>query len=551
MRLTRRKTDPCADTGFPATQFLILAICRLAEPIAVTAIFPYAWLMVRSFGIGDASFYAGILIASFSCSEALTSMFWGGLSDRMGRKPILLLGLFGTILSLLIVGFSTSFTMALSGRILGGALNGNIGVIQTMVGELVTKPEHEPKAFAIMPFVWSIGCIIGPAIGGLLANPVKFYPGVFSKDGLFGQFPFLLPNLVCALIMFTSIVIGFLWLEETHPDFKKGAEQDQPPATNEATTQAIHERTPMILTAGANADPGADLRRESFGTFNEVDIQKISQWRLNADGTSRPSSVTEKKPEKWLTRRVAMLTLALSLYTYHSMCYDHLLPIFFQDRRTDDVALLGVGPFHIPGGLGLSTKDVGVIMSFNGLIALFIQAVIFPFAAERLGVWRVFVLVTILHPVAFFIVPYLALLPQGLLYPGIYFCLAIRNLLSILDYPVILILLKQASPSLSCLGRINGLAAAAGAACRTVAPPIAGLLYEYGSKIGFTGLAYFGAGAVGLVGVVQLWFVPREKHVSSVNPIVPYLEHEERAGDVVEVTVVDDGSSDEADAHLV
>jgi hypothetical protein len=384
-----------------------------------------------------------------------------------------------------------------------------------------------------MPFVWSIGCIIGPAIGGLLANPVKFYPGIFPKDGLFGRFPFLLPNLVCALIMFSSIIIGFFWLEETHPEFRPGADQED-------TTPTINEQTPMILTAGANADPGADLRRDSFGTFNEVDIQKNSQWRLNANGTSRPPSVTEKTPQKWLTKRVAMLTLALSLYTFHSMCYDHLLPIFFQDRHPNGVSLYGLGPLHIPGGLGLSTKDVGVIMSFNGLIALFIQAVIFPVAAERLGVWRVFVLVTILHPVAFFIVPYLALLPQNLVYPGIYFCLTIRNLLSILDYPVILILLKQASPSLSVLGRINGLAAAAGAACRTVAPPFAGLLYEWGSKIGFTGLSYFGAGAVALVGVVQLWFVPREKYGSSVKPIVPYLEHEDTVRDVVEVTVVDD-----------
>ena len=77
--------------------------------------------------MGDASFYAGILIASFSLSESLTSMFWGGLSDRVGRKPVLLLGCFGTMLSLLVVGFSTSFSMALLGRVLGGALNGNIG----------------------------------------------------------------------------------------------------------------------------------------------------------------------------------------------------------------------------------------------------------------------------------------------------------------------------------------------------------------------------------------------------------------------------------------
>lgn len=86
--------------------------------------------MVKGFGMDDASFYAGILIASFSLSESLTSLFWGGLSDRVGRKPVLLLGCFGTMLSLLLVGFSTNFTMALCGRIIGGALNGNIGMLE-------------------------------------------------------------------------------------------------------------------------------------------------------------------------------------------------------------------------------------------------------------------------------------------------------------------------------------------------------------------------------------------------------------------------------------
>ena len=70
-------------------------------------------------------------------------MHWGALSDRIGRKPVLLFGCVGTTLSLFIVGFSTNFWVALLGRVLGGLLNGNIGVIQTMVGELVKKPEHE------------------------------------------------------------------------------------------------------------------------------------------------------------------------------------------------------------------------------------------------------------------------------------------------------------------------------------------------------------------------------------------------------------------------
>ena len=223
------------------------------------------------------------------------------------------------------------------------------------------------------------------------------------------------------------------------------------------------------------------------------------------------------------------------------MAYDHLLPIFFQDERVEDITIASTNLFHIPGGLGLSTKQVGLIMAVNGAIALFIQAVVFPFAAERLGIWRVFVLVTILHPVAYFIVPYLAVLPQNLLFTGIYACLTVRNLLAILAYPVLLILLKQASVSPSVLGRINGLAASAGAACRTIAPPVAGLLYGRGLDIGFTGLAYWGTGLVAMFGVAQLYFVPRERNDYSTvkSYVLRVAPEQEQPPDMVEITVVD------------
>lgn len=72
---------------------MAVAICRLAEPIAMTAILPYAWLMTKDFGLDDASFYAGILIASYSLSEAAFSMFWGmlvRLTFRMASSDTLL-----------------------------------------------------------------------------------------------------------------------------------------------------------------------------------------------------------------------------------------------------------------------------------------------------------------------------------------------------------------------------------------------------------------------------------------------------------------------------
>ena len=92
--------------------------------------------MVRGFHVGDkhdASLYAGILISAFCLAEALSGIWWGSLSDRVGRKPVVLMGCCATVVSLLIVGFSTSFTMALVGRILGGALNGNIGMLPLQV----------------------------------------------------------------------------------------------------------------------------------------------------------------------------------------------------------------------------------------------------------------------------------------------------------------------------------------------------------------------------------------------------------------------------------
>ncbi len=105
--------------------------------------------MVKSFHVGNknnASLYAGFLICAFAFAESFTGFFWGALSDRVGRKPILLFGCVGTVLSLLLVGFSTNIWLALVGRTLGGFLNGNAGVVQTMVGEMVKRPEHERQS---------------------------------------------------------------------------------------------------------------------------------------------------------------------------------------------------------------------------------------------------------------------------------------------------------------------------------------------------------------------------------------------------------------------
>jgi MFS family permease len=188
------------------------------------SIFPYVYHMVESFHVTDddrkIALYAGLITSSFTFAEFSAGMFWGRLSDRMGRRPVLIMGLIGTAISMMLFGFASNFPTALAARALGGILNGNAGVLQTTVAEIVTTKEHQPRAYSIMPFVWCLGSILGPALGGLLSQPCDKYPTLFLRHTVFDRFPFLLPNLACVFILVCGVVIGLIFLEETHPQKK-------------------------------------------------------------------------------------------------------------------------------------------------------------------------------------------------------------------------------------------------------------------------------------------------------------------------------------------
>jgi MFS family permease len=497
--------SPRNPDAFPATQLFVLAIVRLAEPIALTSIFPYAWSLVKRFQVGseeDATFYAGLLISAFSLTEAAMGMFWGGLSDRIGRKPVLLLGCIGTMFSLVMVGFAQNIWVALVARALGGMLNGNIGVIQTMVAELCTHKSHEPRAYSVMPFVWSIGTIVGPSIGGLFADPHKSYPALFPRDSLFAKYPYLLPNLMCAALLLLSIVLGFFLLEETHPDMI--------PHVMLPSDTYISDETPLFETSDAIKQPAVDLRSETYGT-----IRRSVEIRPN---TPAHGNTKKDAHQSIFTKRIMALVVALSIFTYHSMTYDHLLPIYFEDARavarpsTAAAVSFSFNPFYSAGGLGLSIQSVGMILAVDGAIALLVQAVIFPIAAAQIGVSNLFILTTILQPITYLLMPMLVHVPQNLLFPVIYACLTVRNILSIIQYPVLLILIKEATPCSTILGKVNGFAASAGAACRMVAPPIAGYLYAVGSRADCTVLAWYGSVFVAVIGAVQCFWVERVRN---------------------------------------
>lgn len=92
------------------------------------SIFPYIYYMIEDFKItadpNKIAVYAGMVTSAFTLAEFATGVMWGKLSDKIGRKPVLLSGLIGTAISVLIFGFAPSLPVALFARAMGGLLNG-------------------------------------------------------------------------------------------------------------------------------------------------------------------------------------------------------------------------------------------------------------------------------------------------------------------------------------------------------------------------------------------------------------------------------------------
>ncbi|KAJ1918910.1 hypothetical protein IWQ60_007374 [Tieghemiomyces parasiticus] len=208
-------------TPLPWRQLGILSLVSITEPIHFTLVFPFIYFMVRDLHVSDdiryIGFYVGILAAAFSVAQLATSMVWGILSDRIGRRPVLLIGVAGSIVCPILFGMSQTFAWAVVMRLAWGMLNGNTSTIKTMVGEL-TDESNQAKGFATLPLCWNIGCVIGPVLGGLLSNPVQNLPWLFGSSVLFKTFPYLLPCMCCSALSFLAWVFNYLYLEETMDD---------------------------------------------------------------------------------------------------------------------------------------------------------------------------------------------------------------------------------------------------------------------------------------------------------------------------------------------
>ncbi|KAF8267045.1 major facilitator superfamily domain-containing protein [Lactarius quietus] len=219
--LLRDGNVPRKETPLPITQIFVLLLLQLSEPIMSLSINPYINQLVRELPVvgGDerkVGYYAGLIVSLYFAAEAVTVLQWSRLSDYVGRKPVLLCGLLGTMVASILFGLSRSFSALVFSRCLHGMLNGNIGVMKSMMAEL-TDETNMARGFSLIPVTWAVGGTIGPFIGGVLSRPQDRWPNLFSHP-FWGEYPYFLPCLVTAAYALLSFSLAAIFLKEVNTE---------------------------------------------------------------------------------------------------------------------------------------------------------------------------------------------------------------------------------------------------------------------------------------------------------------------------------------------
>jgi DHA1 family tetracycline resistance protein-like MFS transporter len=127
---------------------------------------PLLPLYARHLGASSAS--VGLLLAAFSAAQFVCAPLLGRLSDRVGRKPVLIVSLIGTAAASLLTGIAGTLWLLLVARVLDGASGGSVAVAQASATDLV-EPADRTRVFGLLGAAYGVGFVIGPAVGGLAA----------------------------------------------------------------------------------------------------------------------------------------------------------------------------------------------------------------------------------------------------------------------------------------------------------------------------------------------------------------------------------------------
>lgn len=518
--------------GFPAWQMFVVSLIRFSEPLAFTSLFPYLYFMIRDFHIAptekEISKYSGYLGACFAFFQFLCAVQWGKISNKVGRKPVLLCGLAGTSFSLLLFGFSTNYYMALFARSLAGALNGNTSVLRTTIGEICVEKRHQAIGFSTLPLLFNFGSVIGPLIGGsrLFTRPKVDSPYESRSYGSFVErHPYALSNIVVSCFLWFSLVMGFLFLEETNETFSSRRDYGLDMGdwillklfNKERPYRAWHsvhlEEEERLIDDPEDPDESFDMAgdfsSDSFGLDDndsgpESEGRKVRRYSLAAN-------LMTQKETKALTPRVISVIVSNGLISLHGIAYNEFLPVFLASTFHRDRLKF---PFRIEGGFGWDSSYIGTLFSSTGIMGMLIVLVVFPYIDRKLGTLEGFRLSLSFFPFVYALVPmaiftlhkYNERYPEWITPVFLYTLTSLKTLASATGMPQVMLLNHRAAEKQH-RAYVNSLTMSMLLLARCLGPVIFGYLMTIGNNHHILWLTWWVMSGLSLVGLVQSFFM--------------------------------------------
>ena len=458
------KTATVVKTPFPWRRMLCLLLVTLADGLTITLVMPIAPDMVRSFGIAevDVGSSAGMLASCYNLAQLFSNIILGRLSDIVGRKPVIAVGLVGACASLVLLGLADSLALAMAARLFGGLVNATQAIMRAWLAELFLE-EHKAKAFASLGQAWGVGFLVGPLLGGGLSHPAVYFPDALRGTMLETR-PFLL---ACCTGMLPSI-LGLIALSRLPETVKrKGSSSSSTTRTSSSSSSSIElEEAPAVGKAG-------DV--DAYPTLDEP-APEAAHSNLMAGGGQGRHCCTRGAFRRWLRRtcsetasafsglRKTSIRIAISLSAmnhFHVIGMAELFPLY------------ATSPYALrlePHQVALALAPLATMLLTWPFVFVRLERVYGCVVTLRIGM-SAFILVSIGLPALWLTRDHQVLMWVGLVLVGL-----LRGIGGNSCFPSLTLLLN--SLLTDNLGAMNGLNASVGSGMRAISPIVCGSLFS-------------------------------------------------------------------------